>query len=107
MKITTKATAARMMRPMHPGVFLRMEVIEGHGLTVTAAAKILGVARPTLSNLLNARASLAGEMAVRFEKAFGVDMETLLRMQNSFDIAEARDRAGEIQVKRYRPGRAA
>ncbi|HUG81559.1 MAG TPA: HigA family addiction module antitoxin, partial [Bryobacterales bacterium] len=78
-----------------------------HGLTVTAAAKILRVSRPTLSSLLNAKADLSGDMAVRFEKAFGADMETLMRMQNSYDIAQTRSRAKEIRVERYEPRPAA
>lgn len=93
----------RMMNPVHPGQFLRSEIIEAHGLSVTAAAKVLGVSRPALSNLLNARADLSGEMALRFEKAFGVDMETLMRMQNSYDVAETRRRAKSIRVERYQP----
>lgn len=97
----------RMRNPVHPGRFLRSEIIEAHSLTVTGAAKILRVSRPTLSSLLNARADLSGDMALRFEKAFGVDMETLMRMQNSYDIAQARSRAGKIRVQRYRPRPAA
>lgn len=97
----------RMLNPVHPGNFLRTEVIEAHGLSVTEAAKILRVSRPTLSSLLNAKSDLSGEMAVRFEKAFGVDMETLMRMQNSYDIAQTRSRAREIQVQRHKPRTAA
>jgi antitoxin HigA-1 len=74
----------RMLNPVHPGRFLRSEIIEAHGLSVTEAAKILHVARPTLSTLLNAKADLSGDMALRFERAFGVDMETLMRVQNSY-----------------------
>jgi addiction module HigA family antidote len=70
---------------------------------VTEAAKILHVSRPTLSSLLNAKADLSGEMALRFEKAFGVDMDTLMRMQNSFDIAQTRGKAKEIHIERYEP----
>jgi addiction module HigA family antidote len=80
----------RMLHPVHPGCFLRTEIIEAHGLSVTEAAKVLGVSRPTLSSLLNAKADLSGNMALRFEKAFGVDMDTLMRMQNSYDIAQPR-----------------
>jgi antitoxin HigA-1 len=97
----------RMMNPMHPGRFLRSEIIEAHGLSVSEAARILSVSRPTLSSLLNERAALSGEMAVRFEKAFGVDMETLMWMQNSYDIAQTRSRAKSIRVARYRPRPAA
>ena len=97
----------RMRNPVHPGRFLRSEIIEAHSLTVTGAAKILRVSRPTLSSLLNARADLSGDMALRFEKAFGVDMDTLMRMQNSYDIAQTRSRANKIRVQRYRPRPAA
>lgn len=77
----------RMLNPVHPGRFLRTEIIDAHDFSVTEAAKILHVSRPTLSTLVNAKANLSGDMAPRFEKAFGVDRETLMRMQNSFDIA--------------------
>ncbi|MEX2304338.1 MAG: HigA family addiction module antitoxin [Bryobacterales bacterium] len=97
----------RMLNPVHPGLFLRTEIIEAHDLSVTEAAKILRVSRPALSSLLNARAGLSGDMALRFEKAFGVDMETLMRMQNSYDIAQTRRRAKKIQLKRYEPRPAA
>jgi addiction module HigA family antidote len=93
----------RMLNPVHPGRFLRTEIIEAHGLSVTEAAKILRVSRPTLSSLLNAKSDLSGEMALRFEKAFGVDMETLMRMQNSFDIARTRNGEKKIRVERYVP----
>ena len=93
----------RMLNPIHPGRFLRAEIIEAHALSVTEAAKILRVSRPTLSSLLNAKADLSGDMALRFEKAFGVEMETLMRMQNSFDIARTRSREKGIHVERYEP----
>jgi addiction module HigA family antidote len=91
----------RMARPAHPGHFIRMEVIEPLGLTITKAAKVLGVTRPALSALLNGRAALSPDMALRVEKAFGPKMDTLLRMQTAFEIAEARDREANIKVKRY------
>lgn len=91
----------RMARPAHPGHFIRMEIIEPLGLTVTKAAKVLGVTRPALSALLNGRAALSPDMALRVEKAFGPKMDTLLRMQTAFEIAETRDREAEIKVKRY------
>jgi len=69
-------------------------------LTVTAAAAALQVSRPALSSLLNGKASLSGDMALRIEKAFGVRMETLMRMQSSFDIAETRKREGKIRLRR-------
>jgi addiction module HigA family antidote len=70
-------------------------------LSVSAAAKVLGVSRPTLSTLLNGHSDLSGEMALRLEKAFGVKMDTLMRMQSAFDIAKARKKAAKIKVKRY------
>ncbi len=94
--------AARLLaRPAHPGQFIRMEVIEPLNLTVTKAAAILGVTRPALSALLNCRAALSPEMALRIEKAFGPKMDTLLRMQTAYEVAEVRERAAEIKVKRF------
>lgn len=95
-------TGFRGQASAHPGGFVRAEVIEPLGLSVTAAADVLGVTRAALSAFLNERADLSPEMAIRIEKAFGVSMETLMQMQNSFDIAEARERAGDINVAPYR-----
>jgi addiction module HigA family antidote len=78
-----------------------MEVIKPLDLSVTEAAKVLGVSRPALSALLNGRAALSPDMALRVEKAFGPKMDTLLRMQTAYEIAEARGREAEIKVKRY------
>lgn len=89
--------------PPHPGDFIRTEIIEPTGLSVTAAAAALHVSRPALSSLLNGRSDLSGEMALRIEKAFGVKMETLMRMQASYDIAETRSREKEIRVRRIHP----
>jgi addiction module HigA family antidote len=94
-----------MRRPAHPGRFIQAEVIEPRELSVTEAARILDVTRPALSALLNARASLSPEMALRVEKAFGLTMDTLLRMQAAYDAAEVRERAATIRVKRYVPRR--
>jgi addiction module HigA family antidote len=93
----------RMKNPPHPGGFVRAEIIEPAELSVTAAAAILGVTRPALSAFLNERSALSAEMALRIEKAFGVSMDTLMRMQNSYDIAQARKREGQINVAPYRP----
>lgn len=93
----------RMLNPPHPGHFIKTEIIEPLGLSVTAAAGILRVSRPALSNLLNAKADLSGEMALRIEKAFGPRMDTLMRMQNSYDIARTRKRQSRISVSRYQP----
>jgi len=86
--------------PRHPGDFIRREIISPTGLSVTAAAAALGVSRPTLSSLLNGRAGLSGDMALRIEKAFGVKMDTLMRMQSSYDIAQTRKREKQIHVRR-------
>ena len=93
----------RMLNPPHPGDFIRTEIIEPLGLSVTAAAKVLAVSRPALSNLLNGRADLSGDMALRIEKAFGVKMDTLMRLQSSFDIARTRRGEKQIRVRRYVP----
>jgi len=93
----------RLNNPAHPGGFIRREILDPHGLNVTQAAEVLEVTRQALSPLLNEHASLSPDMALRIEKAFGVSMETLMRMQNSYDIAQARRREGEITVKRYVP----
>ena len=93
----------RMRNPPHPGDFIRTEIIEPRGLSVTAAAQALRVSRPALSSLLNGKADLSGDMALRIEKAFGVKMDTLLRMQVSYDIARTRKRENEIRVRRFEP----
>lgn len=89
--------------PPHPGDFIRTEIIEPAGLSVTAAAAALQVSRPALSSLLNGKADLSGEMALRIEKAFGVKMDILMRMQSAFDIANTRKREKEIRVRRIQP----
>ena len=91
------------MRPPHPGSFIREEILDELGLSVARAAEILGVRRATLSDLVNGKAALSPEMALRVEKAFGVSMDTLLRMQAWHDSYTMRERAGEIDVKRYEP----
>jgi len=91
-----------MKNPPHPGDFIRTEIIEPSGLSVTAAAKALHVSRPALSTLLNSKAGLSGDMALRLEKAFGVKMDTLMRMQSSYDIAQTRKREKDIRVRRIR-----
>jgi addiction module HigA family antidote len=97
----------RLVSPAHPGRFVRSEIIEPLDLSVTEAASALGVTRPALSALLNGRAALSPEMGLRIEKAFGVKMDTLLRMQTSWEIAQARKNAARIRVRPYIPKRAA
>ena len=91
-----------MCNPPHPGEVIRTEIIEANGLTVTDAAKVLGVSRQALSGLLNAKVDLTGDMAVRIEKAFGPKMETLMGMQSAYDIFQTRRRAKKINVRRFR-----
>jgi addiction module HigA family antidote len=89
-----------MKSPPHPGDFIRSEIIAPAGLSVTAAALALRVSRPALSSLLNGKADLSGDMALRIEKAFGVRMDTLMRMQAAYDIAQTRKRESRIHVPR-------
>ena len=91
------------MTPSHPGEFVRMEIIDELGLNVTRASEILGVRRATLSDFLNGNAALSPEMALRIEKAFGVSMDMLLRMQAWHDASRMRARADDIDVRRYQP----
>jgi len=91
------------MRPSHPGEFVRKEILRELGLSIARAAEILGVRRATLSDLVNCHASLSPEMALRIEKAFGVNMDMLLRMQAWFNSYTMRQRAGEIEVKPFNP----
>jgi len=90
------------MKAVHPGGFIKRSVLPDD-LSITAAAEVLGIGRPALSNLLNAKASLSPEMALRVEKAFGVKMDTLLRMQARYDAYHMRQRETEIVVNRYAP----
>jgi addiction module HigA family antidote len=85
---------------VHPGAWLRTEIVAPHGLSVTVTAEKLGVTRQAMRNLLNGNAGLSAEMAIRFEKAFGVSADTLLRMQSAHDLAQVRAREGEIKVAR-------
>ena len=90
-----------MKTPPHVGGLIRRQVIEPLGLTVTEAAKALGVGRQALSSLLNEKAALTSDMALRVEKAFGPKMEHLMRMQLAYDLAQARNQESKIKVKRY------
>ncbi len=90
-----------MKTPPHLGGFIRREIVEPLGLSVTEAASVLGVTRQALSNLLNERTGLSPDMALRIEKAFGPKMDHLMRMQLAFDLAAARRRETKIKVKRF------
>jgi addiction module HigA family antidote len=90
-----------MKNPVHPGRIIRQECIEPLGLSVTGAAMALKVSRQALNNLLNGKASLSADMAVRLEKAFGGSAQTWLQMQLNHDLAQARGR--NIQIERLEP----
>jgi addiction module HigA family antidote len=84
---------------VHPGAWLRAEIVEPAGLSVTDLAARLHVTRQAASNLLNGNAGLSAEMAIRFEKAFGLKADTLMRMQAAHELAAARAREDEIVVE--------
>lgn len=90
-----------MKNPPHPGRIVRQDCIEPLGLTVTSAAKVLGVSRQALNNLVNGKAGISPEMALRLSKAFGSTPETWLQLQLAYGLAEARKHEDEIQVQRY------
>jgi antitoxin HigA-1 len=85
---------------VHPGKWLRQETVEPAGLNVTQLADHMDVARQSMSKLLNGRQGLSADMAIRFEKAFGLQAETLMRMRAAHDLAEARAYEDEIEVER-------
>ncbi len=89
------------MQPSSPGEFIREEILAELGLSVTRAASALGVRRATLSDLVNGHTALSPEMALRIEKAFGVSMDTLLRMQAWHDAYAMRQRSNEIDVPQF------
>ena len=91
-----------MKNPPHPGRILRDECLEPLGLSVTAGAKALGVSRQALNNVVNERAGISPEMAIRIAKAFGGTAQVWLRMQSNYDLAQALKSEGKIRVRRYR-----
>ena len=91
------------MAPPHPGEMIREEILEELGLSVSRAAELLGVRRATLSDLVNEKAALSPEMALRIEKSFGVSMDMLLRIQTWHDSYAMRQRTDEVKVTRYVP----
>ncbi len=91
------------MMPAPPGEFIREEIFAPLNLSISKAAEIMKVRRPTLSEIVNGKARLNSNVALRIEKAFGVSMELLLRMQASYESAQARRNADEIDIERYEP----
>jgi antitoxin HigA-1 len=89
-----------MFDPPHPGSLVREDCLNALGLNVTEAAKALGVTPQALDNLINEQAGISAEMAIRLEKAFGSTADTWLRMQATYDLAQARRNSAHIQVQR-------
>jgi addiction module HigA family antidote len=96
-----------MKNPPHPGRIVREECLQALGLSVTAGAKALGVSRQALNNLVNERAGISPEMAIRLAKAFGSTAQTWLRMQSNYDLAQALKSEGKIRVRRYQRSKVA
>jgi len=92
-----------MKMPPHPGLSVRFDCLEALGLSVTAAAKVLGVTRQALNNVVNQRAGISPEMAIRLDKAFGGTAEAWLALQAAYDLAQARKKLLAVEIKRYVP----
>ena len=92
-----------MKNPPHPGSLIKTEVIAALGLSLSKAAEILQVRRATLSDLLHGKSALTPDMALRIEKAFGPEMDHLLRMQLAYDVSKTREHAKDISIGRYVP----
>ncbi len=92
-----------MKNPPHPGSLIKTEVIAALGLSLSKAAEILQVRRATLSDLLHGKSALTPDMALRIEKAFGPEMDHLLRMQLAYDVSKTREHAKDISIERYVP----
>lgn len=91
--------AIKVALTAHPGEFLRSEVVEPASLSVTRLARHLGATRQAVSSLLNGRAGLSADMAIRFEKLFALQADTLIRMQAAHDLAQARSHEEDIHVE--------
>jgi addiction module HigA family antidote len=91
-----------MKNPPHPGRIVREECLQPLGLSVTTGAKILGISRQALNNLVNQRSGISPEMAIRLAKAFGSTAQTWLRLQSNYDLAQALKSESKIRVRRYR-----
>ena len=96
----------RKMRPIHPGEILKEEVIEANGLTVTNAAKLLGVSRVNLSNILNQKSDISPEMAYRIAKVFGGTADIWANLQTKYNMLIAAEKMKNLKLTPYKPGRA-
>ncbi|MEY4704818.1 MAG: hypothetical protein RL042_1020 [Nitrospirota bacterium] len=92
----------RMKNPPHPGLSVRHDCLDPLGLSIAEGAKALGVTRQAMNNLVSGKAGISAEMAIRLEKAFGGGAETWLRMQASYDLAQAEKQVGKIKVRRVK-----
>lgn len=92
----------RMKNPPHPGLSVRHDCLDPLGLSVADGAKVLGITRQAMNNLVTGKAGISAEMAIRLEKAFGGGAETWLRMQAAYDLAQAEKRTGKIKVRRVK-----
>ena len=90
-----------MKEPPHPGLAVRYDCLEPLGLTVTDGAKVLGVSRQALNSMVNGKAGISPEMAIRLDKAFGGTADSWLALQTAYDLAQAKKSAGNIMVRRY------
>lgn len=95
-----------MKNPVHPGEIIKQDCLDALGLSVTQAAKILNVTRPTISRIINRRGAVSPEMAIRLSKAFGSTPEFWLRLQLNYDLAQVQKKASTIKVERYQPTQA-
>ncbi|WP_396595599.1 HigA family addiction module antitoxin [Brevundimonas sp. R86498] len=86
---------------VHPGPWLKTEMVDPRGISVTDLAKRLGVTRQAMSGLLNGRVGLSAEMAIRFEKAFGLSADTLVRMQAAHDLHQARVQTADLHIEGF------
>ena len=92
-----------MKKPPHPGKAVRISCLEPNNLSITDGAKVLGVSRQNLNNIVNEKTALSPEMAIRIAKAFGGTPEAWYKMQSAYDMAQAKKKAGKIKVKTYKP----
>jgi addiction module HigA family antidote len=91
-----------MKNPVHPGRIVRQDCLEALGLSVTEGAKVLGVTRQALNNIVNGKSGISPEMAIRLTKAFGSTPETWMGIQIAYDLAAARKHESKIKVRRQR-----
>ena len=92
----------RMKNPPYPGLSVQHDCLEPLGLSIAEGAKVLGVTRQAMNNLVTGKAGISAEMAIRLEKAFGGGAETWLRMHAAYDLAQAEKHTGKIKVRRVK-----